>query len=84
MIAERRADYTKLLGEAASEHWRLNQQRASIDEQLASLDKKIRLYMGADQEAEVSQKELDTLQAVVDTQKKALEESAKPGADAAE
>ncbi len=79
-IAERRANYATLLGDAALECWRLEQQRANLDEQIATIQKKIRLYMGADQEAEVSQKEIDTLQAVADAQEKALEKSAEPTA----
>lgn len=72
-IAERRARYESELGSLTTQRWKLQTE-------LKGMDKRIRLIMGAIEEAEVSQRDIDTLQAIIDAQTKAQEESAKPAA----
>ena len=60
-IAKRRAHYESEMGKLATRRWRLQEQIDDIDEQM-------RLLTGAAQEAELSQKDIDTLQAIVQAQ----------------
>lgn len=70
-IAERRAHYESETGKLAVRRWRLQQQIEDIDEQL-------RLLSGAAQEAELSQKDIDTLQAIVQAQTQASQGTEAP------
>ena len=77
-IAARRANYAVQAGKLALENWRLAQQIETIESQIASHDKTIRLLLGADQEAEISKKEFDVLQEIAQAQREAAKETVPP------
>jgi len=61
---ERRAQFEAELGKLALEYWRM-------ENNLASLDEKIRLLNGAVQEAQMGERDVDSLLAIVQAQKEA-------------
>jgi len=79
-IAARRANYAAQAGKLAVENWKLAQQLETIQSQIDGNDKTIRLFLGADQEAEISKKELDVIEEIAKAQSKAATPAAPPEA----